>query len=171
MEEQNQQELVEEVSPDTLAEEADELTLAQQRIDELTQALQKERADFQNYRKRVERENESLRDNLRGDLLTRFLPIMDDFYRALEAVPEDAQKSDWLKGMSLIYKKFQSIMDAEGVKEINPVGEAFNPTYHEAIGVDDSSEDIPSDHITQVLEKGYIKGQRVLRTAKVRVAS
>jgi molecular chaperone GrpE len=159
-------------SPEVGEVEEDELALAQAEISRLTDALQRERADFQNYRKRVERENELMRDQARLDVLIRFLPILDDFDRATELLGQEHTEatSDWLEGIRLIHKKLRNIMDAEGIVELYPLGEPFDPRYHEVVSME-STDEYTSEHVSYVLEKGYIKGDRVLRTAKVRVAN
>jgi molecular chaperone GrpE len=140
------------------------------KLEELTAALQRERADFQNFRKRVERENEQLKSRLGGDILGKFLPVLDDFQRAMDSLPAEQRESDWLKGFHLIFRKFQAIVEAEGVTEINPLGQAFDPNLHEAIGTDDDSP-YESQQVSAVLQRGYRQGERVLRPAMVRVAS
>ncbi|MFP4321507.1 MAG: nucleotide exchange factor GrpE [Anaerolineales bacterium] len=154
----------------TLTED-DELATALQQMEDFRNALQRERADFQNFKKRIERENEGLRAKVSGDVLAKFLPVIDDFERAWEAIPEEQKDNDWMKGFNLIHRKFQSLIEAEGIVALNPLGEPFDPNYHEAIGADEPTEDIPSGHVTAVLQKGYQHGERVLRPALVRVAN
>jgi molecular chaperone GrpE len=156
----------------TVSEEVDEaLAEALAKVDEFKEALQRERADFQNFRKRTEREKETLKTSAAGKLLEKFLPIIDDFDRALGAIPEEESGNDWLKGITLIQRKFRSVLEAEGVKEIDPLGEEFDPNFHEAIGADEPTDDYESGQITAVLQKGYMLDDRVLRPAMVRVAS
>lgn len=142
----------------------------QAQLETLTSALQRERADFINYKKRVERDNEHLRHKIAGDILKKFLPITDDFERAMELVPADQQDSDWMKGISMIWRKLASVLEAEGIVAIIPLGEPFDPNYHEAIGTDEATPEIPSQHVSAVLQRGYRQGERVLRPAIVRVA-
>ena len=100
----------------------------------------------------------------------KFIPVVDDFERAMNSIPEEDRGNDWLKGFDLILKKLHTILDAEGVQEIDPLGEPFDPNFHEVIGVDDSATDVESEHVSAVLQKGYKQGERVLRPAMVRVA-
>jgi len=159
-------------SPETLeATAADDLSNALAQVEEYKQALQRERADFQNFRKRIEREMDELRAKTSGDVLLKLLPVVDDFERALNAVPDEQKSTDWVGGMSLIQRKLQSLLDAEGVKSIDPLGEEFNPSFHEAIGMDEPTDTYASGHVTAVLQRGYLKGERVLRPAMVRVAN
>ncbi len=138
---------------------------------EYKEALQRERADFQNFRKRVEREKETLQADISAKVLARFLPILDDFERALEAVAPDQKESDWLKGLVLIHRKFQSMIESEGIQAIDPLGQEFDPNFHEAIGADEASGDYQSGQVSKVLQKGYVRGDKVLRPAMVRVAN
>ena len=123
-------------------------------------------ADFQNYRKRVERDNEMLRASMKGDLIKKVLPVLDDLERALQNRPAD---SSWANGIELIIRKFQNILDNEGIKRIDAKGAAFDPTFHEAIS-HEHNEDVESGHVIEVVQNGYMIGERVIRPALVRVA-
>lgn len=149
----------------------DELAKVMAERDDYREALQRERADFQNFRKRAGREKDELTAKAASRTLTRFLPIADDFERALEAIPAEERDNEWLQGINLIHRKLQSLLDAEGIRSINPLGEPFDPNFHEAIGTDEPSEEFESGHVTAVLQKGYMRGAEVLRPAMVRVAS
>ena len=127
---------------------------------------QRARAEFLNYKKRVERDRESDYTSMKGDILIKVLPVLDDLLRALENRPEN---DSWADGMELIARKFQSILEAEGVKRIEAVGQPFDPNYHEAISHEPNSE-VESGHVIDVVQQGYMLGERVLRPAKVRVA-
>lgn len=160
--------------PDATEEVIQETSLLEQtqaQANEYKEALQRERADFQNYRKRIEREKEIQQAEISARVLAKFLPVMDDFERALEAVPLDQKENDWLKGMTLIQRKFQNLIEAEGIQAVDPLGEEFDPNFHEAVGADEASEEYQSGKVTKVLQKGYIRGEKVLRPAMVRVAN
>jgi molecular chaperone GrpE len=145
-----------------------QLEQAEARAAEYLDSLQRERAAFQNYKRRVEREREEQAQLAGGRVLTRLLPVLDDFYRAMDAVP-DGQRDEWLGGVALILRKFERLLQEEGVTEIEALGQPFDPNFHEAIGVDPDSE-AESGTITAVLQRGYRRGDRVLRPAMVRVA-
>jgi len=147
----------------------EQLTQAQAQAAEYLDGWQRARAEFVNYRKRADKEREDALQNGTIETLKKLLPVVDDFDRAINNVPADKAQDDLIKGFSLIHRKFSSLLENAGVKVINPVGEAFDPALHEAIGQDESS-DMESGHITMVLQKGYIYGDRVLRPALVRVA-
>lgn len=157
---------------DTIETDEDAMTVQLAAVEaqaaEYLDSLQRERATFMNYKKRVERERAEQRRLIEGDLLLRLLPVLDDFYRAMDAVPESEQDG-WYSGVALILKKLERYLADVGVTEIDALGTPFNPQYHEAIGVDTGS-DAPSDTVTMVLQRGYMHGDRVLRPALVRVA-
>lgn len=154
-------------SPQSDADEA--LIKAQKQAQEYLDGWQRERAEFNNYRRRMENQLKESHQNASLEMLTKLLPIVDDFERALANLPQDQAGQSWLNGVALIHRKFQKIMEEYGVAVIDPVGEAFDPNRHEAVGVDDSA-DGSSGHVTQTLQKGYAYGDRVLRPALVRVA-
>lgn len=131
---------------------------------------QRARAEFANYKKRTDRELQSARQRASLDTMSSVLPIIDDFERALENLPEDLKGHSWLNGVSLIMKKFEKLLEEHQVDIIDPVGEVFDPRFHEAIGMDDSDE-VESGHVTTTLQKGYVSDERVLRPALVRVAN
>ena len=157
-----EQELEEELSLDV------QLERAEARAGEYLESLQRERASFQNYRKRVEAERAQQAERVRGEVLLKLLPVLDDFYRATEAVPEDSRDS-WYEGILLILRKLERFLEDQGVKEIPALGEKFDPNFHEAVGVVDSTDAEP-ETIVEVLQRGYQHNDRVLRPALVRVA-
>lgn len=139
-------------------------------LDEFKAALQRERADFVNYKKRTEREKIEMYIKISAETIAKFLPILDDFERALQSVPEDVQENGWLTGFKMIHKKFTDILAQLHVEIIDPLGEPFDPNLHEAIGSEDS-DDYESDTVTAVLQKGYKLEDRVIRVAMVKVAN
>ncbi len=126
-------------------------------------------AEFQNYKRRTERETRESYQNASNDVLKSLLPIIDDFERAMTNVPEPLQAEPWLQGVTLIQRKFTHLLNEFNVTQIDPVGELFDPKRHEAIGVDESTE-VESGHVSTVLQKGYVAGEQVLRPAIVKVA-
>jgi molecular chaperone GrpE len=150
----------------SLAEHQKLQTQSQEYLD----GWQRARAEFANYKKRVERDMKDSYQNAAGDVLKSLLPVIDDFDRALANVPPELQGNQWINGINLIQRKLNKMLDDYGVTPIDPTGEAFDPALHEAIG-QDSDTDVPSGHITATMQKGYKVGERVLRPALVRVAS
>lgn len=147
-----------------------QLADAQSKAAEYLEGWQRSRAEFANYKKRADREREEVYQVAAADTLRKILPIIDDFDRAVANVPTDKANDDVIKGFSLIHRKLVGLLENSGISVLNPVGEPFNPTLHEAIGQDDSS-DVPSGHVSAVLQKGYVFGDKVLRPALVRIAS
>ncbi len=124
-------------------------------------------ADFQNYKKRIERDNELTYTSMKGDIIKKMLPVMDDLERALQNRPTDT--GPWISGIELIHKKLQSILESEGIKRIEAEGQMFDPNFHEAIS-NEPSETVESGHVIAVVQNGYMLGDRVIRPAMVRVA-
>ena len=123
-------------------------------------------AEFQNYKKRIERDNELMYASMKGDIIKKVLPALDDLERALQNRPAD---DAWANGIELIARKLQNILDSEGVKRIEAKGAAFDPNFHEAISHEPNNE-VESEHIIDVVQNGYMLGERVIRPALVRVA-
>lgn len=139
-------------------------------VEEYLTGWQRTRAEFANYKKRTDKELSESRQRGAMDALTKVLPMIDDFERAMENIPAELQGNPWMNGVSLLLKKFEKLLNEYDVTLIDPVGERFDPSRHEAIGMDDS-ETVESGHVTVTLQKGYISGDKVLRPALVRVAN
>lgn len=150
---------------------AAELEKARAEAAEYLDGWQRARAEFANYRKRVEREREESFQDARNNMLIKLLPVIDDLERAMANVPAELADHPWVHGIRLIEDKFNAILDAHGLQVIDPLGETFDPTRHQAVGTDDSSQGGNSGQITAVVQKGYACGDRVLRPALVRVAN
>ena len=123
-------------------------------------------AEFQNYKKRIERDNELTYSSMKADIIKKVLPALDDLERALQNRPAD---DAWASGIELIARKLQNIMESEGVKRIEAKGAAFDPNFHEAI-THEPNDDVESEHVIDVVQNGYMLGERVIRPALVRVA-
>src|SRR5688500_4442488 len=123
-------------------------------------------AEFQNYRKRVERDNELTYISLKGDIIKKILPVLDDLERALQNRSGD---DAWANGIELIARKFQNILQSEGIKRIEAVGKEFDPNLHEAVS-HEPVDGVQSGHVIGVVQNGYMLGERVIRPALVRVA-
>jgi molecular chaperone GrpE len=143
-----------------------QLTESQAKMQEYLDALQRERADFTNYRRRVELESSQLSRLASGTTIKKFLAAIDDLERALAHRPAD---DVWANGVELVYRKFQSILEAEGVTPMLAEGQPFDPNLHEAV-MQEPSDTYPSGTVTAVLQQGYMHGDRVLRPAMVKVA-
>ena len=128
---------------------------------------QRSQAEFSNFKKRLEREQLGTAQLMRGSIIGRFLPVLDDLQRALASRPAEAES--WVSGIELIQRKLQAILDAEGVTRIEAEGKMFDPNFHEAIS-HEPSPDHESGQIIAVVQEGYMLGERVIRHAMVRVA-
>lgn len=130
---------------------------------------QRERADFSNYRRRVERDQTQAYQNAAGNIIKKYLAVSDDLARALKNRPTQGEAAAWSEGIELIYRKLLAQIEAEGVQRMNLDGQYFNPDFEEAISHEDSP-DHESGQIIEVVQDGYMLGERVLRPALVRVA-
>ena len=134
---------------------------------QLTDALQRERADAMNLRRRHEEQIGGLRTVVKANVVRDLLPIIDNFERALKHTPADLAGSDYVKGIEGIVKQFGKTLTDIGVQRIKTVGEPFDPHYHEAVSMEegDGTEEIVSEE----LQAGYKLGDEVIRHAMVRV--
>ena len=138
----------------------------QQKIEELTSALQRERADSENIRRRHSEEITTLRTSVKAHIAKDLLPVIDNFERALKHVPKDLEKNDYIKGVNAVVKQFEKTLQQMGVERIKTVGEPFDPHLHEAVSVDgDGGKEVVSEE----LQAGYKIGNDVIRHAMVRV--
>lgn len=136
---------------------------------EYLEGWQRARAEFSNYKKRVDRELQDAYSRASGDVITRYLSILDDLERALQDMPKDEKTANWAQGIDLIYRKMKAMIEAEGVEVIEAEGQPFDPNLHEAISHEESDE-LKGGYIIDVVQQGYRMGDRVLRPAMVRVA-
>lgn len=130
---------------------------------------QRERAEFVNYKKRIERENAQLRSNITGEVIKKYLVVMDDLDLAMSHRPTCDEGSVWAQGIELIVRKLQTVIDGEGIERINQNKVQFDPILHEAISNEDNPE-FASGEVIEVVRQGYKLGERILRPAMVRVA-
>ena len=143
-----------------------QLAEAESKTSEYKDSWLRSQAEFQNYRKRIERDNELTYISLKGDIIKKILPVLDDLERALQnRVAGDA----WANGVELIARKFQNILENEGVKKIEAMGMEFDPNFHEAVS-HEPADGVQSGHVIGVVQNGYTIGERVIRPALVRVA-
>jgi len=145
-----------------------QLEQLRQERDEHYDRLLRKTAEFENYRRRVEKERRELAQYAAGDLLEALLPIIDDFERAVQA-DAGADPDAYRKGVELIYKQLQDLLARRGVTPIEAVGKDFDPRYHQAI----THEESPGRREGEVIEevrRGYMHGDRLLRPAMVKVA-
>lgn len=125
-------------------------------------------ADFDNYKKRARQEQSDLVRSANAELIGKLLPVVDNFHRVLESTPESAGDA-WVKGLKLSLQQLEELLAAQGVQPIEAVGQPFDPSLHEAIGHEESSEH-PEDTVVTEVRRGYRLNDRVVRPALVRVA-
>ena len=123
-------------------------------------------ADFQNFKRRTEKEKNDIYAYANEKIATDLLDVIDSFDRALAA---DAADSNLLEGMKMILKQLKGVLEKNGIEEMKAEGEAFDPNFHHAVLVE-ASEDRESGEITSVLQKGYLLNKKVIRPAMVKVA-
>ena len=151
------------------AAQMEEIDLLNQKADEFSDGWQRERAEFANYRKRMDRDLDSQKINYKIEVIKKYLAVKDDLDRALKNVPDSFIEEPWISGIQLIDQKLSNFLDGEGIQIIPSDGVAFNPEIHEAISHEDNS-DVESGFIIEVVQQGYTIGDRVIRPALVRVA-
>ena len=137
---------------------------------EYLDSLQRERASFANYRRRVDQENLQIYDIALGDLVRIFLPVVDDLERALKQKPDIPEVDPWYQGIELTLQKLYKTLESKGVQklEVNP-GDQFDPSIHEAVSHEDHP-DFSDGQVVEVLQNGYKLKDRIIRPALVRVA-
>lgn len=138
-------------------------------IEELKDKVIRQMAEFDNYRKRTEREKAQNYDIGASDFITKILPIVDNFERGLEALGEEEKETSYVQGFVMIYKQLKKVLDEAGVVEIEALGKEFDPLFHNAV-MQQPSEEYESGVIMQVYRKGYMYKDRVLRHSMVIVA-
>ncbi len=141
----------------------------QAKAKEYSDGWQRERADFSNYKRRIERDQQLLSQSITGDLVKKYLLVLDDLDRAMQMRPEEGDLRAWSGGIELIHRKLQTILEGENIRRIPAEIEDFDPSRHEAISYE-ASPDHSSGQIIGVVQEGYMIGDRVLRPARVRVA-
>lgn len=141
--------------------------LLQQQVDELTAAVQRERADAVNMRRRHEEQVASLKTTIKANVVRELLPVIDNFERSLKHVPDELQGNDYIKGVQGIVKQFEKTLADLGVERIKTVDEPFDPRYHEAVVMEDG--DGTEEIVSEELQSGYRIGDEVIRHAMVKV--
>jgi molecular chaperone GrpE len=139
----------------------------EQQIAELTAAVQRERADAINLRRRHDEDIASLRVRTKAVVVKDLLPIIDNFERALKHVPKELETNDYIKGINAIVKQFEKTLGDMGVERIKTVGEPFDPHVHEAVSAEEGDGD--QEIVSEELQSGYKIGDDVIRHAMVRV--
>ncbi len=141
-----------------------------EQIEELNDKLRRQMAEFDNFRKRTEKEKSQMYDMGAKSIVEKFLPVIDNFERGLAAVPEDAKEDAFVVGMDKVYKQMLTELESIGVTPIEAVGQEFNPDLHNAVMQVESGE-YESGVVAQELQKGYKYKDSVVRHSMVAVVS
>lgn len=136
-------------------------------IAELTEALQRERADAVNIRRRHDEQMSGLKNLVTAAVIEDLLPVIDNFERALRHVPKELEKNDYIKGVQGVVKQFEQTLEQMGVAKVKTVGELFDPVLHEAVGMEDGDGEV--EVVCEELQPGYKLGNKVIRHAMVKV--
>jgi molecular chaperone GrpE len=168
------QAIVEEVAAEAEENELEtlraELEQVQAQAAEYLDGWQRARAEFANYKKRVDAEREELRRTSTEALLLKMLPVIDDFERAFQTLPEEFGDELWVDGIKMILRKLQAILESENVTPLEAAGQPFDPLWHEAVMQEETNEH-PDGYVIEEVQRGYRLGERVLRPSMVKVAS
>lgn len=140
-----------------------------QQIGDLTEALQRERADATNLRRRHDEQMASLQSIAKASVVRELLPVIDNFERALKHAPTELADNQYVKGIQGIITQFEQTLEKLGVQKIKTVGEPFNPHLHEAVSMEEGDGD--DEIVSEELQPGYMLNDEVLRPAMVRVAA
>lgn len=141
-----------------------------EKIEELTDRLTRQMAEFDNFRKRTEKEKSQMYEIGAKDIIEKILPVVDNFERGIAAVPEEEKSNPFAEGMEKIYKQLMTTLEEIGVKPIEAVGQEFDPDFHNAVmHVED--EEAGENIITEEFQKGYLYRDSVVRHSMVKVAN
>ncbi|MDO4304972.1 MAG: nucleotide exchange factor GrpE [Bacillota bacterium] len=141
-----------------------------EKVEELEDRVKRQMAEFENFRKRTDREKTVMFETGAKSVIEKILPVVDNFERGLAAVPEDEKGGAFAEGMEMIYKQLMSELEKMDVKPIPAVGEEFNPDFHNAV-MQVESEEYESGIVAQELQKGYTYRDSVVRHSMVAVVS
>jgi molecular chaperone GrpE len=144
-----------------------QLEALQTQVAELTEALQRERADATNLRRRHDEQVSGLQSLVKANVIRELLPVIDNFERALKHVPSDLEGNEYIKGVQGVVKQFEKTPAGIGVVRIKTVGEPFNPRVHEAVSMEEGEG--TQEVVAEELQAGYQLGDEIIRHAMVRV--
>lgn len=145
------------------------LVEANSKGEEYLDLLRRARADFANYKRRMDLERIEQAQAARAEIFLKILPVLDDFQRAVQSPPSDGPARDWAEGVLLIERKLRAILDAEGLQRVEAEGADFNPWEHEAVSYQASPE-LEDGRVLAIVREGYRLGNRVIRPAQVVVS-
>lgn len=141
-----------------------------EQIADLTDKLTRQMAEFDNYRKRTEKEKSAMYEIGAKDVVEKILPVVDNFERGLQSVPEEEKEAPFVQGMDKIYKQLMTTLEELGVKPIEAVGQEFNPDFHNAV-MHIEDEEAGENVVVEEFQKGYLYRDSVVRHSMVKVAN
>ena len=141
-----------------------------EKIEELTDKLTRQMAEFDNFRKRTEKEKSQMYEIGAKDIIDKILPVVDNFERGLGAVTEEEKENPFVQGMDKVYKQLMTTLEGIGVKPIEAVGQEFNPDFHNAV-MHEENEEFGENIISEEFQKGYMYRDSVVRHSMVKVAN
>lgn len=139
-------------------------------IEELTDKVKRQMAEFDNFRKRTEKEKSTMYEFGAKDVIEKILPVVDNFERGLAAVTEEEKDSPFVEGMDKIYKQMMTVLEEIGVKPIEAVGQEFDPDFHNAV-MHIEDEEADENTVVEEFQKGYLYKESVVRHSMVKVAN
>ncbi|WP_226002806.1 nucleotide exchange factor GrpE [Paenibacillus sp. BJ-4] len=166
---QEQEEPVNEAAALEAQEEDTEVAKLRAEAEEHQQRFLRAQADFDNFRRRTLKEKEELAKYASMKLVTELVPVLDNFERALATAQQGAETESFAKGVEMIFRQFEGVLQAEGVTAMNSVGQPFNPDFHQAI-MQVESEEHEEGIVVEEVQKGYMLKDKVLRPAMVKVS-
>ncbi|MDQ0493144.1 nucleotide exchange factor GrpE [Paenibacillus brasilensis] len=166
---QEQEEPVNEAAALEAQEEDTEVVKLRAEAEEHQQRFLRAQADFDNFRRRTLKEKEELAKYASMKLVTELVPVLDNFERALATAQQGAETESFAKGVEMIFRQFEGVLQAEGVTAMNSVGQPFNPDFHQAI-MQVESEEHEEGIVVEEVQKGYMLKDKVLRPAMVKVS-
>ena len=141
-----------------------------EQIEELTDKLKRQMAEFDNYRKRTEKEKTQMYEIGAKSIVEKILPVIDNFERGFAGVTEEQKADPFVSGMDMVYKQMMTALEEVGVKPIEAVGTEFNPDFHNAV-MHEENEEAGENQVVEEFQKGYLYKETVVRHSMVKVAN
>jgi molecular chaperone GrpE len=158
-----------EIDPSIVAELESRIQSSSHEAAQLRDAVARQRAEFENFRRRTMKEKDQIRDAAREDLLAKLLPVMDNFERALQSTNMAADAKSIHDGISMVSSQLSRMLEAEGLQRINAMNAVFDPNEHEALATEERA-DVEENHVCEEMLPGYRYKDKVIRAAMVKVA-
>ncbi|MCS6936535.1 MAG: nucleotide exchange factor GrpE [Candidatus Bipolaricaulota bacterium] len=146
----------------------EQLQAKDQQLKELTERLQRLQADFDNYRKRLAREQEELFRRMEDQIILEILPLYDNMERAFRSFNKNQDRESFVEGMERIFAQFHAFLEGRGVRPISAIGELYDPALHEALITVEVTDD-SGGKVLEEFERGYLRAGRLLKPSKVKV--